>query len=136
MLSLDHRSLFLNALRPPVGYEFDRGIGTTFTLDLTTLLMAPLSLSLLDGIDSPLGLEDPIILLEGLRRSAEKLTIFCQAGRIAVPARFNHLYRFLENRVVEVQSPRGGVFHPKLWLLRYMAKDAPIIYRLLCLTRN
>lgn len=136
MLALDQRRLFLNALKPPPGYEFDRGIGTTFTLDLTALLIAPLSLSLLDGIDSPTAIEDPVLLLEGLRRSAEKISIFCQAGRIAVPKRFNHLYRYLENRVVEVQAPRGGVFHPKIWLLRYTAEDVPTIYRLLCLTRN
>lgn len=136
MLALDDRRLFLNALRPPPGYEFDRGIGTTFTLDLTALLIAPLSLSLLDGIDSPTTIDDPVLLLEGLRRSAERITIFCQAGRISVPTRFNHLYRYLENRVIEVQAPRGGVFHPKVWLLRYTAEDAPTTYRLLCLTRN
>jgi hypothetical protein len=38
--------------------------------------------------------------------------------------------------VVEVQAPKGGVFHPKLWLLRYTAENQPAFYRLLNLSRN
>ena len=38
--------------------------------------------------------------------------------------------------VVEVQAPKGGIFHPKLWLLRYTAEDRPPLYRLLNLSRN
>lgn len=136
MLAPDQRELFLNALRPPEGYQFDRGIGTTFTLDLLTLLIAPLSLALLDVSDSQAALDDPILLLEGLRRYADRLTIFCQAGRIAIPPPDNYLYSFFEKRIVEVQAPRGGVFHPKVWLLRYVAEGRPPLYRLLNLSRN
>lgn len=77
-------------------------------------------------------------LLEGLRRYADRLTIFCQAGRIAIPPPDNYLYSFFEKRIVEVQAPRGGVFHPKVWLLRYVAEaeETPPLYRLLNLTRN
>ena len=138
MLELDQRELLLNALRPPQGYQFDRGIGTTFSLDLLTLLIAPLSLALLDVSDSEAALDDPVLLLEGLRRYANRLTIFCQAGRIAIPRKDNYLYRFLEEMIVEVQAPRGGVFHPKLWLLRYVSEgdEEPPLYRLLNLSRN
>lgn len=136
MLPPDKRELLLNALRPPDGYRFDRGIGTTFSLDLLTLLIAPLSLALMDIADVEDALRDPVLLLEGLRRYAHRLTIFCQAGRIAIPRAASHLYRFLEDMVVEVQAPRGGVFHPKVWLLRYLADAEPALYRFLCLTRN
>lgn len=138
MLAPDQRQLFLDALHPPEGYHFDRGIGTTFTLDLTTLLITPLSLALLDVADTEVALRDPILLLEGVRRYASRLTLFCQAGRIAIPHQDNVLYRFLEPMVVEVQSPGKGVFHPKVWLLRYLAEksSAPPLYRLLSLSRN
>ena len=39
--------------------------------------------------------------------------------------------------MVEVKAPRqNGVFHPKVWLLRYVTPNEPPFYRLLCLTRN
>ncbi len=138
MLAPDQRELFLDALRPPEGYQFDRGIATTFTLDLLTLLVASLSLALLEVSDSESALNDPVVLLEGVRRHADRLSIFCQAGRIAIPPPDNYLYSFLEKSIVEVQAPRGGVFHPKVWLLRYVAEaeEHPPLYRLLSLSRN
>ena len=134
MLELDQRRLFLEALKPPAGY--DRGIGTTFTLDLTALLITPLSLALLDHGDETESLADPLLLLESLRRFSDRITLFCQAGRISIPKKFNHLYHYLENQVVEVQAPLGGVFHPKVWVLRYLAEDGKVLYRLLVMTRN
>lgn len=136
MLSPDDRQLFLQALRPPQGYTFDSGVGTTFTLDLYTLLITPLSLALFDRNSTEQALSDPLSLLESLRRYAGRLTIFCQAGRISLPKEANPLLSYLESMVVEVQSPRGGVFHPKLWLLRYTSADKPPLYRLLNLSRN
>lgn len=140
MLTTDQRELFLDALRPPEGYRFDRGIGTTFTLNLLTLLIAPLSLALLEVSDATEALHDPVLLLEGLRRYADRLTIFCQAGRIAVPPPDNYLYSFLEKSVIQVQAPRrerNGSFHPKVWLLRYESEtDGAPLYRFLNLSRN
>ena len=136
MLHLDQRSLLIDSLRPPEGYRFDRGIGTTFTLDLFTLLIVPLSLTMRAVSDAPEALADPVLLLDGLRHYANRITIFCQAGRIAVPPRDNYLLRYLEEMVVQVQAPNGGVFHPKVWLLRYVAEGVPTLYRLLNLSRN
>jgi hypothetical protein len=136
MLSPDDRQLFVEAIRPPDGYQFDRGIGTTFTLDLLTLLITPLSLALYDRASVDEALQDPLVLLEGLRRYADRLSIFCQAGYISIPRKENYLYRYLEDMVVEVQAPKGGVFHPKVWLLRYVSEDGSVLYRLLNLSRN
>ena len=96
MLPPHQRELLLAALRPPEGYRFDRGIGTTFSLDLYTLLIAPLSLAWMDVSNAESALLDPVLLLEGVQRYADRLTIFCQAGRIAIPRTTSHLFRFLE----------------------------------------
>jgi hypothetical protein len=140
MLAPDQRALYLEVLRPPEGYRFDRGIGTTFSLDLFTLLVAPVSLSLLDVEDVEQATQDPVLMLEGIRRYADRLSIFCQAGRIAVPQLKSPLLSLLEQTVVEVQVPFGGVFHPKVWLLRYEPEsehgDENPLYRLLNLSRN
>lgn len=136
MLAPDQRSLMVEALRPPDGYVFERGIGTTFTLNLLTLLVAPLSLALHDVSSSEEALSDPVRLLDGIRRHASRLSLFTQAGYIAIPQQANYLYRFLENMVFEVEAPNGGLFHPKIWLLRFERKGENPIYRFLCLSRN
>jgi len=38
MLPPNQRELYLSALRPPLGFQLDRAIGTTYSLDLVTLL--------------------------------------------------------------------------------------------------
>ncbi len=43
MLEPRDRQLLFEALRPPDGFRFDEGVGTTFSLDLLALLMAPLA---------------------------------------------------------------------------------------------
>ncbi len=136
MLAPDQRTLMLDALRPPEGYTFDRGVGISFTLNLMTLLVAPLSLALHDVANADEALSDPVLLLDGIRNYADRLVLFSQAGYIAIPKQANQLYRFLEEMVVEVRAPNGGLFHPKIWLLRYTRDDANPIYRFLCLSRN
>jgi hypothetical protein len=137
MLDPETRSYTLEILRPPPGYELDRAIGTTFSLDLLALLTAPLAFTFFDWENTEgRPTSDPLAILESLRRYADRISIFCQSGRIAVP-RTHKLFTYLENSVFEVtaQSP-GAVFHPKLWILRLVAANQPVIYRVLLPTRN
>ncbi len=135
MLNTDNRESLLSALRPPLGYHFDLGIGTTFTLDLLSLLVTPLALALIDFDDIQTAIANPLVLLESLSRYKDRISIFCQAGRIGVPTANYPLLGFLEDRVIEL-LPKRGVFHPKVWLLRYACSGQPTIYRLLDLSRN
>ena len=138
MLGTRERTLLLESLRPPTGYHLRRAVGTSFTLDLMALLTAPLAFTFFDAHDdrgAPVA--DPVALLEALRRHAEKITLFCQAGAIGVPKPQQRLMAYLEGSVCEVQARRkGGIFHPKIWVLNYEADDRPAIYRVLCLSRN
>ena len=67
-------------------------------------------------------LQDGVALLESLRRTAGKLSIFCQQGRIVAPNLPHVLYGLLEPCVIEVNAPNGGVFHPKLWVLNWFER--------------
>ena len=148
MLGTRERSLLLESLRPPVGYSLDRALGTTYTLDLAALLSAPLAFTYFNYQDEDgVPTRDPVALFEALRRHAEKITLFCQAGAIAVPRPQLTLLAYLEGSIVQVRaSKEGGVFHPKVWLLRYVAHsdngdeaddgDGQVRYRVLCLSRN
>lgn len=138
MLGPEDRRLLLDALRPPAGYELDQAVGTTYSLDLTSLLAAPLGFALFDRESSDGQLiADPIALIEAVRRYADRITVFCQAGEIAIPREYRAILAYLEGTVCEVVPPiRDAIFHPKVWLMRYVRSDGQRTFRLLCLSRN
>lgn len=135
MLSPDARTLYTAALSPPPGYLFDQALATTFSLDPTTLLTIPVHLALLGHRR---GSEmDGIAVLEALRRVTQRTTVYTEEGRIQAPKASHLLYGLLEPIVIEARAPRGGAFHPKLWLLRFVEPDGEgVVLRLLILSRN
>ena len=137
MLNPNSRSLYTSALTPPPGMMFDEAVATTFSMDPALLLEAPVYLALMaaDGQTDP----DPLSVLEAIRRYSKRITVYVQRGRIQVPqiAKPNPLFGFLEEMVVEVTAPGGGVFHPKVWAIRFVSPDqSSSMYRLVVLTRN
>ncbi|QYD69023.1 phospholipase D family protein [Paraburkholderia edwinii] len=140
MISPEQRSMLTDALTPPDGYRFDCGVATTYSLDLITLLTLPLHLARRDTEDVSPDRPDPLPVLEALRRMGDRLTVFCQRGRLQIPRKANALLGLLESMVHEAQAPHGGVFHPKVWLLRFEPGDAnhgeAAMLRMLVLTRN
>ena len=137
MLNPNSRNLYTSALTPPPGMVFDEAIATTFSMDPALLLEAPVYLALMaaDGQADP----EPLSVLEAIRRYSRRITVYVQKGRIQVPqiAKPNPLFGFLEEMVVEVKAPGGGVFHPKVWAIRFVNPDGHgSMYRLVILTRN
>ncbi len=138
MLEPISRLHLMEALRPPDGYSLNCAIGTTFSLDLLALLTVPLAFTMFDWQNedgSPTS--DPLALLESLRRHADHIHVFCQAGRIALPPKSQLLYTYLEQSIFQVTAPnKEGVFHPKIWVMRFTAPNDEVHYRLLCASRN
>jgi len=132
VLAPDDRSVLLDLLRPPPGSSLDVAVATTFTLDLEAALVAPLAFAAFDAV----GPGDPVATLEAIRSVASRVTVFCQAGELRVPARASDLFSFLEPVIQPVDRPRPGfLFHPKLWLLRFAGDDDESL-RLIVPTRN
>ena len=137
MLEPGTRTLLFDALRPPDGHRLDFCVGTTFSLDLMTLLTVPLAFSWFDLLDEgDKNRTNSLELLGSLRKYAPRVVMFCQADRISIPRSPNRLSVYLERAVVGCRPPRGGVFHPKVCVLRYLADDGHAAFRMLCLTRN
>jgi len=143
MLEPGTRRLFLDCLRPPTGYRVDRVVGTTFTLDLLAMLAVPLAFTFREAEDHEGSLTvEPLALLEAARRHASRIALFAHAGRTTVPRPGQSVLGFLEQSVIEVLPPRpnrnsrSGVFHPKLWVLRYTADGELVRYRLINQSRN
>ena len=126
MLQPTNRLTLIDAMRAPTGFQFESAMAVTFTLDLRALLAAPAALALkqITTVASDGGAYEPIELLHALRSHASKLTVFNQIGEIALPPS-RRVFAFLERAVVPVAAPRGGVVHPKVWVLRYEAVRKP-----------
>ena len=123
MLQPTNRLTLIDAMRPPAGYVFDEAMAVTFTLDLRALLAAPAAFVLSRAVDVDEGDRgahpEPIELIHAIRASAGRISVFSQAGEIALPPS-RRVFAFLEGSVVSVTAPRGGVVHPKVWVLRYV----------------
>lgn len=131
---LDYGSL----LCPPPGYNLDRALATTYSLDLNALLAVPVALFYAQTLEGDLGGER-LALLDAVQKLGERVTIFHQASKLLIPAKHNRLFAFLEECLVPVK-PRftRQSFHPKVWVIRYMPerKGDVIRFRLLVLSRN
>jgi hypothetical protein len=133
VLAPDDRAVLREQLRPDLGAELEIAVATTFTLDLTAALVAPLAFAAHDVSRRA----DPVAVLEAVRGATEKIDVFCQVGHIRVPATASDLMAFLEPMVHEVDPPiTGYLFHPKIWVARYRAPNGDPSFRLLCGTRN
>ena len=142
-LGPEDRKLLTDALEPPPGMELDRAVTTTYSLDLVALLLVPLTFAAIDQRGSeeepgdPDQGVDPVALLESVRRYADRLTVLVQAGGIAVPAKYRPMLTYLEGSLVQVAVPEtGGVFHPKVWVLRFRDAEENCVHRVLVLSRN
>ena len=137
MLNPNSRSLYTSALTPPPGMFFDEAIATTFSMDPALLLEAPVVLALMASADDQ-SRHDSLSTLEAIRRYSKKITVYVQQGRIQVPKiiKPNPLFGLLEEMTIEVNSPKTGVFHPKVWAIRFTSPEEETLIRLVVLTRN
>ena len=140
------RTLYTEPLTTPLGFRFDCAVALTYSLGLDTLLAVPLHLLLYAGGRAQTRiLEDRLAVLDGLRQTASNVSIFHHQGGILAPRGRRALYSLLEDSVFRASAPRGGIFHPKIWLLRFSphgddpttnrGEDPPLI-RLAVLSRN
>lgn len=134
---LDYGSM----LSPPDGYEVVSAVGTTYSLDLDALVGTCISLGLAVSTDSKL-MNNPVYLLEALRKTSNKVVLFCEAGQIHVPSNNSSLYILLEKMVYEVKvakqakQPIYPSFHPKIWFIKYQDSVGNLKYRTIILSRN
>ncbi len=141
--SNEDRINYSQLLLPPPGFVLDQAIGTTYSLDLETLTAVCIALGLGEDMDSEL-LRDPLSMLYALRKTAEKVLIFCEAGQIKASDTNSPLMILLERMVIPVALPKGKKkanypsFHPKTWIIQYANSDnkEEKKYRFVVLSRN
>ncbi len=137
MLDPDDRCLLSEQLLPPRDHTLTDAIICTYSLDLTALGGVPLAVLQSDPLAAGDEAGARIEALRAVREIASRLTVFCQAGAIHVPAEWRDTFLWLEASVVQVRpSASRAVFHPKVWLLRFANQVGEVHYRLLVVSRN
>lgn len=134
VLATDDRALLVNLLAPPEqGFQLERAVGTTFTLQLESLLRIPLAIVGAEWSASA----DRLGVMAAVRSSADRIDLFCQAGLVGVPRAPNPLLALLESLVHPVRRPSPGRhFHPKIWLVSFLNDSGERRFRFLCGSRN
>lgn len=118
-------------------YELDQAVCLTYSLDMDALMGIPLCLGM-HGEMTTGQKNNPLYVLEAIRRTGKKLSIFCNVGCIKVPKTESRLYALLEDSIHEVRMPNyRNNFHPKLWVLQYHnIHDGSLMIKIVTLSRN
>jgi hypothetical protein len=126
------------ALKPPMGYDLDFALTTTYTLDLEAILLIPVALFFSGDLDfNPKEIRED--MLEALTNVSKHIAVFCQRGKIKVPKPYNPLMAYWEKGIHQIQMPNyDQSFHPKIWIIRYTGKNKkePVKYRFISTSRN
>ena len=118
-------------------FELEQAVGMTYSLDMEALMGIPLCLGMRGEMISGQR-NNPLYVLEAIRRTGKKLSIFCNVGCIKVPKAESRLFALLENSIHEVRMPKSTYnFHPKLWILQYRnVNDGRTMIKVVVLSRN
>ncbi len=128
-------------LMPPVGYSLVRAVGTTYSLDLETLMSVCIALGIQESTDSSLT-NNPFAVLKSLQSLSDKLLVFCEAGQItAMQPERSPLMLLLDKVIVpvklrEIKGKGYPSFHPKTWTLQYEDAAGNQLFRFVVLSRN
>ena len=117
--------------------KVDFAVGLTYSLNLEAMLTVPLAFGDLGELDSSVK-QSPAFLLEGIRRSGDKIALFCNKGGIHVPSETRTVYSLLESSIFEVQNGNDifSNFHPKIWLVKETDKEGEEWLKLSVMSRN
>jgi hypothetical protein len=115
---------FLDLLQPPPGYRLGSALGTTFGLSMDALVAALLSMCDADGGELA---TNPVAATMAITRMSPKVRVLVHPATItgsSANAGSNRFIALLDRLIVEVQ-PTSGLFHPKVWAIRFEHIGAP-----------
>lgn len=129
---------YTKLLTPPLGYETEYAVGTTYSLDLNSLIGVTMALGLSEALDEDC-LKNPIRMLNALTLSSKRIAVFCQSGQIFIPQDIIPVHGLLDSMVFEIKIKKGTkrhqVFHPKVWIVKFKNGNDEL-WRVIVLSRN
>ena len=127
------KSLMYGDMLNSPGYDVEFAVGLTYSLDLEALISVPISFGML-GDSEDFAKQSPTCLLAAIRKSSDKIAVFCNPSSIKVPKDCRKVYSLLEKSVFPVKQK--GSFHPKLWAIQEVNKKGHRRIKLVVLSRN
>ena len=123
-------------VRPPApGWTVDALLICTYSASLETLLSLPAAI--VTDLPSASGPGFTGAQLAALKRLCDRTLVFCQHGAIHSARNVSPAVIETERVVYEAAAPRGGAFHPKLWVVRYGSPSGrSAMVRVAIVTRN
>ena len=109
---------FLDLLQPPSGYRLRAAIGTSFGLSMEGLIAALLSMCDADGEELA---SNPVAATMAITRMSDRVRVLVHPATVTGrPSNegSNQFVALLDRLVAQVQ-PTSGLFHPKVWALRF-----------------
>lgn len=130
---VDYGSLLIEDIE----YELEYAVCLTYSLDMEALLGIPLCLGMRGEMTSSQR-SNPLYVLEAIRRTGKKLSVFCNAGCIKVPKSESRLFALMEDCIHEVRMPNFKYnFHPKIWVVQYRNTiDNRTLMKVIVMSRN
>jgi hypothetical protein len=106
-----------DVFQPPSGYRLSAALGTSFGLSLDALVAALLAMG--DADPDSLASE-PLAGVMAATRLGSRVRVLVHPGTISGPSQpgSNRFVALLDRMIVEVK-PSVGLFHPKVWALRF-----------------
>lgn len=127
------KSLMYGDMLNTPGFDVEFAVGLTYSLDFDALMSIPMSFGLL-GDSEDLVKKSPAYLLAAIRKSSDKMAVFCNNGSIKAPKECRIIYSLLESSVFPVKQI--GNFHPKLWIVQEVDKAGKRQIKMVVLSRN
>lgn len=130
---VDYGSLLIEDIE----YELEHAVCLTYSLDMEALLGIPLCLGMRGEMTSSQR-SNPLYVLEAIRRTGKKLSVFCNAGCIKVPKSESRLFALMEDCIHEVRMSNFKYnFHPKIWVVQYRnTVDNRTLMKVIVMSRN
>ena len=130
---VDYGSLLIEDIE----FELEQAVCLTYSLDMEALLGIPLCLGMRGEMTSGQR-NNPLYVLEAIRRTRKKLSVFCNVGCIKVPKNESRLFALMEDCIHEVRMPNFKYnFHPKIWVLQYHNTDEDrTLIKVIVMSRN
>ena len=135
------RLIYSDILTPPYGYELEKAITTTYSLDVAALVSCMIPLAFSADVSNKL-FKNKVSTFTALRNLSKKMIVFCDPGQIKELKGLNKDFAILlENMIIPVNLPKDKngdypAFHPKMWLLQFVDEEGNHKYRFISLSRN
>jgi hypothetical protein len=110
-------------LQPPQGYRLSAALGTSFGLSIDALTAGLLAMCDADGETLA---SDPVAGVMAVTRLQSKVRVLVHPGTVAGGTQIGkaRFVAMLDRVIVELEQP-VGLFHPKVWALKFDRVGAP-----------